>query len=298
MLLIGLTGSIATGKSTVASYLTSPSQSSSALPLIDADLLARRAVEPGTLAYRRIVSYFGPSTTDLLLPPEDDNDKQTAKGGRRTGRPLNRPALGRRVFGRTPSRVRDREKLNSFVHPMVRLYMVRSLLYHYLTGATAVLLDIPLLFESGLDLFCSVVMVVAVREPETQMRRLLERDRHRGLDEDDAKNRVASQVDVRVKAERAEVRNTCGGGGGGQGGRGYVLWNDGDKSHLHAQIDRVMQDVRRRSPRWWSWLLLACPPLMVGVCCWEIWNNYRARRWWLDEQARKKGSEEMEKPKL
>lgn len=212
MLLIGLTGSIATGKSTVSQLLSAPPHS---LPVIDADLLARKAVEPGTYGYRRIVSYFGPTTPDLLLPLDGEDEQSSSNPPKsaeeinahraRHSRPLNRPALGRRVFGRTPSRERDRKVLNHIVHPMVRLYMLRSVLYHYLCGRWAVVLDIPLLFESRLDVFCGTVIVVGVRDPTVQMDRLRARDPH--LSAHEAKGRVESQVDVREKAEKALRRN-------------------------------------------------------------------------------------------
>ena len=95
MLLLGLTGSIATGKSTVSSLLR---QKPYSLPIIDADLIARQVVEPGTAGYNAIVKYFLPSTPDLLLPEESSTPR---------GRPLNRPALGRRVFGAGPDKERD-----------------------------------------------------------------------------------------------------------------------------------------------------------------------------------------------
>src|ERR1700761_731224 len=89
MLLLGLTGSIATGKSTVSQILSSPPHN---LPIIDADVLARQVVEPGTAGYRAIVSYFGPKTPDLLLPPEDPLCGGKEHGVNGKGRPLNRPA--------------------------------------------------------------------------------------------------------------------------------------------------------------------------------------------------------------
>ncbi|KAK6381315.1 Dephospho-CoA kinase cab5 [Exophiala oligosperma] len=198
MRVIGLTGSIATGKSTCSQTLSSPPYS---LPLIDADLLARKAVEPGTWGYRRIVATFGPTTPDLLLPASDPQCGGKEDGPAGKGRPLNRPALGRRVFGNGEERVADRKKLNAIVHPAVRFYMARAMLYYYLLGHWAVVLDVPLLFESGLDIFCSTVVVVAVSDPKIQMQRLRERDPH--LSPEDAENRVKSQVDVREKATRS-----------------------------------------------------------------------------------------------
>ena len=217
MLLIGLTGSLATGKSTVSRLLSQPPYS---LPIIDADLLARQVVEPGTLGYRRIVAHFGPTTPDLLLPPsspdyaEDNDGKWEDKGkgkGKGKGRPINRAVLGRRVFGDSSERQHDRKILNSIVHPLVRLAIARSILYYYIHFHWAVILDIPLLYESRLDIFCSVVIMVAVSDPAVQMQRLRERDKN--LSEEEARSRVASQMGVGEKVGRTRARG--GGGGGG-----------------------------------------------------------------------------------
>ena len=284
MRVLGLTGSIATGKSTCSQTLSSPPYS---LPLIDADLLARKAVEPGTWGYRRIVSTFGPSTPDLLLPASDPLSGGKENGQNGKGRPLNRPALGRRVFGNTEERTRDRKKLNAIVHPAVRFLMARAMLYYYLRGHWAVLLDIPLLFESGLDIFCSTVIVVAVSDPKIQMERLRERDPH--LSPEDAENRVKSQTDVREKAARCKRRN----GANESAGKGYVLYNDGSKEDLKFQIADVMQKVRSASPRWWSLLLLVCPPLVATTASWEVLWNWYARRTTIKERG-----QELAKPKL
>lgn len=259
MLLLGLTGSIATGKSTVSAILSQPPYN---LPIIDADVLARKVVEPGTSGYKKIVAHFAATTPDLLLPNDTSFDKSK-------GAPINRPALGRRVFGDSEERKKDRAVLNGIVHPAVRLEMYKQLLSCYLKGCWAVILDVPLLFESGMDVLCGTVMVVAVRDPAIQMKRLRERDPH--LSQEDAENRVKSQGDVREKAKRAEARGH---------GRGVVVWNDGGKEELRKEIDKVMKEVNHQSPRWWAWLLLLCPPL-AGLAA--VWNYYRSlvlnRRW-------------------
>jgi dephospho-CoA kinase len=189
MLLLGLTGSIATGKSTVSSILSKPPYS---LPIVDADLIARQVVEPGTAGYNAIVEHFLPTTPDLLLP--DATPK---------GRPLNRPALGRRVFGSGEEKERDRKKLNSIVHPAVRKEMYRQMVWAYLRGNWAVVLDVPLLFESGWERYCGTILVVGVSDPAIQIQRLRDRDSH--LTEEDARNRV------RVKATCARKRSAvCG----------------------------------------------------------------------------------------
>lgn len=283
MLLIGLTGSIATGKSTVSALLTAPTPYH--LPLIDADILARRAVDPGTSAYRQIVDYFGPSTPDLLLPGTDGNG---------TGRPLNRAALGRRVFGDSEENKRDRKVLNGIVHPAVRWEMYKSLLWYYVTGHWAVVLDIPLLFESGLDLLCAVVLVVGVRDGEVQVQRLLKRDSE--MTREEAEGRVASQMPMREKVGRCEVRNQplfSFLGGHADKGRGYVVWNDGDKEDLRHEVERVMARVRQRSPGWWSWVCLLVPPVGVVAGAWQMLRNWIDRRRW--ERRQQGGKSERAK---
>ncbi len=275
MLLIGLTGSIATGKSTVSSLLAAPPHG---LPVVDADKLARQVVEPGTPGYRKIVAYFGATTPDLL------------QAG--AGSPLNRAALGRRVFGDDPERRRDRAVLNGIVHPAVRAAMYRQLAYCYVTGAWAVVLDVPLLFESRLDVLCGTVLVVAVRDPAVQMARLRARDPH--LSADDARNRVRSQGDVRDKARRCAARAAGAVTGAaapakGQprnaGTAGIVLWNDGDRDALAQQVAAAMAQIRAASPAWWHNMLLLCPPLGLAAAAWTYWQNVQINKRWTAAEA-------------
>lgn len=147
--------------------------------------------------------------------------------------------------------------------------MCKAVIRYYAQGYWAVVLDIPLLFESGLDRFCGVVMVVAVRDATIQMERLRARDPH--LTEEDARNRVRSQADVREKARRAEMRGT---------GKGVVVWNDGGKEELEREVRRVMAEVQGRHPRWWAWLLLLVPPLGALVALKSLVASWLlARRW-------------------
>ncbi|RYP04749.1 hypothetical protein DL765_010085 [Monosporascus sp. GIB2] len=271
MLFLGLTGSIATGKSTVSSVLASPPYS---LPIIDADILARKVVEPGTAGYSAIVKYFGPTTPDLLVPASESMPEDGPDG---KGRPLNRPALGRRVFGDSEERKKDRAVLNGIVHPAVRKEVYKTLFWHYLRGCWAAVLDVPLLFESGWDKLSDVVMVVAVRDPEVQMRRLMERDPH--LSREDAQNRVLSQTDVRLKAKRCEARGK---------GKGVVVWNDGTKEQLKAQVDAAIREIRRSSPPWWNWLCLLFPPVGVAAGAWTYWQNVNINKRWREMELSEK----------
>ena len=273
MLLIGLTGSIATGKSTVSSLLSASPYS---LPIIDADILARVVVEPGTPGYKAVVEYFGPSTPDLLLPPPAEGEDADGYGEER---PLNRPALGRRVFGDSEERRRDRAVLNKIIHPAVRWEVYKSLLYYYLRGHWAVVLDVPLLFESGMDAICGTVIVVGVSDPVVQMQRLQARDPH--LSVEDAENRVRSQGDVKGKVERAEFRGTA-------NARGVIVWNDGDKEQLMKEVQRAIGTIRGTSPSWWAWILLLAPPLGVAAAAWNLAVNFAGKRSWEEKTTKEK----------
>lgn len=181
------------------------------------------------------------------------------------------------MFGDSDERKKDRAVLNGIVHPAVRLEMYKQLLYCYLRGNWAVVLDVPLLFESGLDTLCGTVLVVAVSDPVIQMKRLRERDPH--LTAEDAENRVKSQGDVREKAKRCEARGK---------GMGVVVWNDKGKEELRGELERVMSEVRRSSPRWWGWLLLLCPPLAGLAGVWSYVRSQLVNRRWREGELRAK----------
>lgn len=302
MILIGLTGSLATGKSTTSNLLRAPPHN---LPIIDADVLARQVVEPGTYGYNRVLRHFGPTTPDLLLPPppspsqqpddRDDDDDPTASQANKSvrpkkkeeeenkkdrSRPINRAALGRRVFGTSPTRVRDRKVLNGIIHPLVRLAMVRQLLYYHLLGHWAVVLDIPLLYESGLDVFCAVVVMVAVSDAGVQMRRLRERDP--GLSLEEAEGRVASQMGVEEKVERTRVRG---------GERGKVVINDGGRRDLEQEVAGVIGEIRQEGGGWvWNAWLWQSPfgGLLFGAR--ECFRSWRVRKRWMEQKGREKAN--------
>ena len=313
MLLIGLTGSIATGKSTVSRTLSGPPYN---IPIIDTDVLAREVVEPGTRAYHQIVKYFGDTTPDLFRDfpstsqnqdgeredlAEDDGQQlnqatlrfrarqvqspTTSKKQRKKVEEegdtkqkteslpaLNRAALGRRIFGDDPLRLRDRAVLNSIVHPPVRRAIYFSILRAYIRGHWAVVLDVPLLFESGLDLICGLVIVVGLHDVEIQIARLHSRDGT--LSREDAIGRVQSQVDIRTKARRAQLRDQA------WRGSGMVLWNDDSKEDLQRELERLVEDLQRQTPLWWARFLWLFPPLAVMVGLWNVWKAWRAKRSW------------------
>jgi dephospho-CoA kinase len=173
MLLVGLTGNIASGKSTVAQML-----SERGATVIDADVLARRAVEPGTPGYRRIVERWG----DAVLAPD--------------GR-LDRAALRGLVF----SNPEELEHLNAIVHPEVERMRDRLVREALERGDRIVVCDIPLLFERHLsENFDRIILVDAPRP--LRLERLV---KDRGLREPEAIDMITAQMPAELKRARADI---------------------------------------------------------------------------------------------
>jgi dephospho-CoA kinase len=172
-LLIGLTGGIATGKSTAARFFRE-----AGAEVVDADRLARSVVEPGRPALEEIRAEFGLS----VIRPDGS---------------LDRAALAARVFGDEEARGR----LNRIVHPRVEEEAQREVSRIRQADPGAVIVyDVPLLFEGArADRFDAVVVVYVPREE--QLRRVRARD---GLTEEEALARLASQMDIEEKARRAD----------------------------------------------------------------------------------------------
>jgi dephospho-CoA kinase len=172
VLLVGLTGNIGAGKSTVAQLL-----SERGATIIDADVLARRAVEAGTPAYRKIVERWGPAVL--------------AADGR-----LDRAALRRIVFADHD----QLEKLNAIVHPEVERLRERLVDEARARHDRIVICDIPLLFESqNAEAFDHVILVDAPRP--LRLERLVG---DRGLNETEAMAMIAAQMPAELKRARAD----------------------------------------------------------------------------------------------
>ncbi|EAF9833203.1 dephospho-CoA kinase [Listeria monocytogenes] len=169
---IGLTGSVATGKSTVSNMIQQ-----AGIPLVDADIAARKVVEPGTEGLKEIVAYFG---EEILL----------ADGT------LDRAKLGEIIF----KDKEKREKLNEITHPRVKDYMLEARERFFRAGEELVFFDIPLLFESHLESLVDQIVVVWTT-PETELKRLMERN---DLTKEDALRRIESQMGIDEKARKAD----------------------------------------------------------------------------------------------
>lgn len=170
---VGLTGGIASGKSTVSNMLKQMG-----LVVIDADMIARNVVEIGHEAYEQIIDAFG---STILLP-----DKT-----------IDRIKLGSIVF-------HDEEKrslLNRIVHPAVRRKMLEDKDFWIAKGETTIIMDIPLLFESKLTSIVDCTLLVYV-DANTQLQRLMARN---NLSQNDAEARINSQMPLKDKISLADA---------------------------------------------------------------------------------------------
>ncbi|KAJ3514550.1 hypothetical protein NLJ89_g2312 [Agrocybe chaxingu] len=215
MLVVGLTGGIATGKSTVSGMLKA-----SRIPVVDADVIARQVVEPGTPVLTKIVKTFG---SDVLL--QDGS--------------LDRKKLGGIIFGDETKR----KQLNRIVHPAVRKAMFWQMLGYWIRGHKYCIMDVPLLIEGGLWQWVGVVVVVYWHvlwpcSEELQLQRLMQRD---SSSREDALARLSSQLPISQKVAYAD----------------FVIDNSGSKQELTAHVESLIRRLEARAGWTWrvSWLL-------------------------------------------
>ena len=190
---IGLTGGIGSGKSTVSTGLVDRGA-----VLIDADAIVRELQQPGKPVFEKMVERWG----EKILSDEGE---------------LNRQAVADIVF-------KDSEELlalNEIVHPLVRDEIAR-LRDIYAGGGVPIILDIPLLIESGYEDLNGIIVVDLI--PEEAIRRLVA---YRGFAEEDAKNRISNQAKREDRIEKAD----------------FVVDNNGDLNSLNEEIDRA-----------WNWI--------------------------------------------
>jgi dephospho-CoA kinase len=170
--LIGLTGGIASGKSTVAKILERLGAA-----VVNADVLAREVVEPGREAWNEIVDAFG----DQVLQPD---------------RALDRQKLRALIFNQPEAR----KKLESIIHPRVRALADERIREHAAAGYAVVVYEVPLLFEGNLHEWLRPVILVAC-DVDTQRQRLQQRDR---LGAAEAQKHIAAQMSLEEKRRLAD----------------------------------------------------------------------------------------------
>ena len=168
---IGLTGGIASGKSSVGRWLEQQG-----IPVLDADVYSHQALAAGTKACRTVLNRYGAQVTS------------SSSDG------IDRAALGRIVF----SDRSERQWLEELVHPLVHQAFSSDLADH--SEEPVVVLMIPLLFETGLERLCSETWVVSC-SPEQQLARLIHRD---GLSELEAQSRISAQIPLEQKEQMAD----------------------------------------------------------------------------------------------
>jgi dephospho-CoA kinase len=197
MLLVGLTGGIGSGKSTVARLLAARGA-----VILDADVFAREALARGTAGFDRAASLFGPEAVE----PSGD---------------LDRAAIAARVFSDDVRRA----ELEAIVHPEVRRRIAEGVAAEA-GGDRVVVVDSPLLIETGAREGFPVVVVVTASDSR-RIARLIAR----GMDEADARARLAVQMPMEDKAAVADV----------------VLDNDGTEAELETQVDNLWTELASRA---------------------------------------------------
>lgn len=195
--MVGLTGGIASGKSTVADLLRARGA-----VVVDADVVAREIVAPGEDAYAEIVAEWGPS----VVGPDGA---------------LDRARLGAIIFADPQARAR----LNAMTHPRVRSRMLEQAeaLRHRPVPPPAAVLDIPLLFENGLECLVEETWLVYL-DPAHQLERLMRRN---GFTREEAEQRIAAQLPLSEKARRAT----------------RLIDNNGEPEALAAEVARVWREA-------------------------------------------------------
>ena len=164
---LGLTGGIATGKSTVTKMFHDRN-----IPVIDTDLIARNVLKKGTQGYDKVIQEFG---EDILL----------------TDKEINRKLLGRLIFMNKTKR----DLLNSIVHPEVERVCLEQIELHKKEGNDLVVLDVPLLYESGFDKHTDFIIVVYTTRKK-QLERLMSRDM---INEEYANMKIDAQMSIEDK---------------------------------------------------------------------------------------------------
>ncbi|XP_078168876.1 dephospho-CoA kinase family [Carex rostrata] len=196
MRIVGLTGGISSGKSTISNLFKSHG-----IPVVDADIVARNVVLKGTGGWKKIKKEFG---DDILLESGD----------------IDRARLGQIVF----SDPEKRQLLNRLLAPHISNSLMWEVIKLWFKGCRVIILDIPLLFETKMNLWTKPVIVVWV-DPETQIQRLIARD---GISEEQARNRIEAQMPLDLKREKADL----------------VIDNSGSLEETKVQFEQVLSRVK------------------------------------------------------
>ncbi|WP_297584940.1 dephospho-CoA kinase [uncultured Lactobacillus sp.] len=194
---LGLTGGIASGKSTADEFFKKKK-----IPIIDSDLIAHQIMEIGQNGYKAVIDYFG---TDIL------NKDQT----------INRRKLGGIVFN---DKVKLK-KLNELTHPLVHQEIKQQMAQYRANQEKLVVIDVPLLFESGFESLCNGILVISIT-PELQIERLMKRN-------DFTKKEAIARINNQMPLSEKEKRAT------------YVVANTGTIDDLEKKLSDLLQEIGR-----------------------------------------------------
>ncbi|XP_075213208.1 dephospho-CoA kinase [Lycorma delicatula] len=227
MFIVGLTGGIATGKSTVVEMFRDYG-----IPVIDADVIARKVVEPGKKAWYQIKEAFG--------------DSVFHESGE-----LNRQVLGDIIF----ENVEKRRKLNEITHPEIYKEMFWAAVRCFFQGHQFVIMDLPLLFETGHMLDYIYKIIVVTCEEDLQLQRLMER---MNMSESRAKKRISAQMSLNTKCEQAH----------------FVIENSGSLDDTREQVVRVVSILKSSRHQWK--LRLIAGLFCSGIVSLVVWLGTRS----------------------
>ncbi|XP_046670480.1 dephospho-CoA kinase domain-containing protein [Homalodisca vitripennis] len=203
MFIVGLTGGIATGKTTVSEMFQEYG-----IPVIDADKMARQIVEPGRTAWKKIKKEFG----DEVFYPSGE---------------LNRDILGEIIF----DDVNKRRTLNEITHPEIYKEMFWAAVRCFFQGHQFVVMDLPLLFETGSMIEYLYKIIVVTCEEDIQLVRVIERG---NLTETRAKKRIGAQMGLDLKCSKAH----------------YVIENSGSIEDTRDQVTKVVAALKSSNHHW------------------------------------------------
>ena len=172
---IGLTGGIASGKSTISNYIKTKIK----IPILDADILSKELIKPGTYAYKQLLVYFGNQIIDK------HSSKQV----------INRKLLRNIIF----EEKEHREWIQKLLHPLIKEKMIEGC-NHYKKNKV-ILLVIPLLFEAKFADICTEIWLVKCPE-KIQIKRIIERDK---ISKQEALKIINSQVKYDEKTKFSDI---------------------------------------------------------------------------------------------
>ncbi|XP_054744554.1 dephospho-CoA kinase domain-containing protein [Anastrepha obliqua] len=203
MFIVAITGGIATGKSTVSQVFRD-----NGIPVVDADKIAREIVQPGTTCWHKIRQVFG---EEIILPTKE----------------INREALGKAIF----SDKQLRGKLNQITHPVIHRTIFLQVFKHFMSGHSWIVLDLPLLFETGILMEFIYKIITVSCDAEIQLNRLMQRNEY---SMEDAKKRIESQMPLDKKCDQSH----------------FVIDNSGSIEETKEAALRIVQLMNDSKHHW------------------------------------------------